>query len=642
MKRFLKWFFGILITLIILVVAAAISLPYLIDPNNYKDQIIAQIKPHMLGRDLKIPGKIKLSVFPWLGVEIGDTVIGNADGFVLKPFMTIKQSRAHIRLLSLLTKTPEIGSLDIDGVVLNLQRDAEGRNNWSDLAKAKAPTKAQLHKTALTTTTAPAAAAAMIIPRLKVEGIHLKDATINFDDRLNKNEIVISKLNIDAGPIDQFNPIPLRGQLNYYSKTQGLVAASAFATTVAFTPAMKFVNLQQLVINTNIAGETLNNKTIATSLKVPELKIDLDQEKVEAKPFHLRVNNMQSDGRLNLRRFSNPIIQLVLNMQELDLDSLLPAHSKAVAPVPTTTNDTAAADTSPAIFAALIPLKTADMQGTLNFKKLTFNHLQFENVRLNLLARGGHISALPDATLYQGSYQGDLQIDVNKLPVRVRLKQELHNVPMGPITLALTGKESLTGTANMEGQFFSEGNTLDEITRQLNGDATFNIRDVELTLMDVEQLVLQKWYDKLKLADKQQAGKKVTAFDSVRGTIRVQNGIAYNHDFSAVAQRVHLTGSGQANLVKQTVDYTLITIPKKSMAINVGNTSYDLKDKRIPTYIRGPWSKVDVQNDLGGLMKADVQSAIDTKKQAAQDKLKTRVDEEKAKLKDKLQDLFKR
>jgi AsmA protein len=638
MKRFLKWFFGILIFLIVLVVGTVISLPYLIDPNNYKDQIIAQIKPHMLGRDLKIPGKITLSVFPWLGVDIGDTVIGNADGFVLKPFITIKHSRAHIRLLSLLSKTPEIGSLEFDGIVVNLQRDAEGRNNWSDLMQTQAPAKTTLHKTAFTTGSA---AAAVVIPRLKVEGVHVKDATINFDDELNKNDIVISKLNLDAGPIDEFNPIPLRGQLNYYSKTQGLAAASAFATTVAMNPAQKLINLQQLIINTNIAGETLNNKTMTTSLTAPDLKLDLGQETVEARPFHLKLNNMQSDGRIQLHKFSNPSIQFGLDMTALDLDSLLPAPSKTTAPVPTTTGSDAV-DTSPAIFAALIPLKTADMQGTVNVKKLTYHHLQFDDVRLNLLARGGLISALPEAKLYQGSYQGDVQIDVKKLPVNVRLHQELHNVPMGPITLALTGKESLTGNANIEGQFFSQGNTVDELTRQLSGDATFNIRDVQLTLMDVEQLVLQKWYDKLKLAEKQQQGKKVTAFDSIRGTIRVQGGVAFNHDFSAVSQRVHLTGSGQANLVKQTVDYTLITIPQKSLMIKLGGASVDLKDKRLPTYIRGPWANPDIKNDLGGLVKADMQSSVDSKKQAEQEKLKSRIEKEKAKLKGKLQDLFKR
>jgi len=642
MKRFLKWFFGILVFLIILIIGAAISLPYLIDPNKYKDDIIAQIKPHMLGRDLKIPGKIKLSVFPWLGVDIGDTVVGNAEGFVLKPFITIKHSRAHVRLLSLLTRSPEIGSLEIDDVVLNLQRDAEGRNNWSDLSKAQAPAKAQPHKSALTTANAAPAAAAMFMSRLKVDGIHLKNATINFDDRLNKNEIVISKLNVDAGPIDQLRPIPLRGQLNYYSKTQGLVAASAFATTVDFKPADKLIDLQQLVINTNVAGEALNNKTIATSFTTPNLKVDLDRETVEAKPFHLNLNKMQSDGSLHLHHFSNPSIQLSMNMQELDLDSLLPEHKQAVAPVPTTTDSTSGEDTSPAIFAALIPLKTADMQGTLSFKKLTYHHLQFSDVRLSLLARGGLISALPEAKLYDGTYKGDLQINVKQSPVRVSFRQQMQNVPMGPITLAFTGKESMTGTANMEGQFFSQGNTLNEITKQLNGDATFNIRDVQLTLMDVEQLVLQKWYDKLKLAEKQEAGKKVTAFDSMRGTIRVQSGVAFNHDFSAVSQRVHLSGSGQANLVKQTVDYTLITIPKKSLAVKLGGASVDLKDKRLPTYIRGPWANPDIKYDLGGLMKADMQNSVETKKQQAEDELKAKVEQEKEKLQDKLKGLFKR
>ena len=641
MKRFLKWFFGILVFLIILIVGAAISLPYWFDPNQYKDQLIAQIKPHMLGRDLKIPGKIKLSVFPWLGVDIGDTVIGNADGFVLKPFMTIKHSRAHIRLLSLLTDNPEIGSLEFDDVVLNLQRDAEGRNNWSDLSKAP-PAKAQLHKTALTKAAAAPAAAAAMMSRLKVDGVHLKNARINFEDHLNKNEIVISKLNVNAGPINPQQPIPLRGQLNYYSKTQGLVAASAFASTITFKPASKQLDLQQLVVNTNVAGETLNNKTISTSLKAPNLKVDFNQETVEVKPFNLSLNTMQSDGSLRLHHFSNPSIQLSLNMDKLDLDSLLPEPTKPVAPLPTTTDAASEVDTSPAIFAALIPLKTADMQGTLTFKKLLYHHLQFSDVRLSLLARGGLVSALPEAKLYQGRYKGDLQIDVKRLPVHVRLRQELDNVPMGPITKAFTGKESMTGTANMQGQFFSQGNTLNEITRQLNGDATFNIHDVQLTLMDVEQLVLQKWYDKLKLAEKQQPGKKVTAFDSVRGSIRVQGGVAFNHDFSAVAQRVHLTGSGQANLVKQTVDYTLITIPKKSLVIKLGSASVDLKNKRLPTYIRGPWAKPDIKYDLGGLMKADMQSAVDAKKQAAQDKFKARVEQEKEKLKDKLKDLFKR
>ena len=142
MKRFLKWFFGILLFLVVVVVGLAIALPYLVDPNQYKNEIIAQIKPHMRGRDLQIPGDIKISVLPWLGFEIGKVVVGNADGFVLKPFMTVDKAKAHIKLMSLLTETPEIGSLEFSGIQVNLQRDAEGRNNWSDLAGTTTKTSA--------------------------------------------------------------------------------------------------------------------------------------------------------------------------------------------------------------------------------------------------------------------------------------------------------------------------------------------------------------------------------------------------------------------------------------------------------------------------------------------------------------------
>lgn len=636
MKRFLKWFIGILLFLIVVVVGLALSLPYLVDPNKYKPDIIAQIKPYMHGRDLKIPGKIKISVFPWLGVDIGDTVVGNADGFVLKPFMTIKNARAHVRLLSLLTDSPEIGSLDMEGVVVNLQRDAEGRDNWSDLSKASTPTRPPAKTPSAGATVA--AAPAMLMARLKIDGVHLKNASINFEDNKNKNDIIISKLNVDAGPINQLNPIPVRGQLNYYSKNQGLVAASAFATTVSFKPDDKVIDLMQLVINTNVTGEALNNKTVTTSFKTPVLNVNLTQETVDAKPFQLGLNKMQSDGKLHLKRFSNPSIQLTMHMKELDLDSLLPAPKPAA---DSNTPDSATA-ASPAIFAALIPLKTADMQGTLSFDKLKYHGLQFSDVRLGLLARGGLISALPDAKLYDGTYHGDIQINVKTLPVSIRLRQEMRNVPMGPITLAFTGKQSMTGKANFDGQFFSSGNTLDDVTRNLNGDASFHIHDVQLTLVDVEQLVLQQWYDKLKLAGKQDANKKVTAFDTIRGTIRVVNGIAVNRDFSAVSQRVHLSGSGQTSLVTRTIKYTLYTIPKKSFVIKLGNSSVDLKNKRLPTYINGTWSNPEVKYDLGGLMQAGIQNRMDEKKQEARDNLKTKIENEKDKLKDKLQNLLKR
>ena len=324
MKRFLKWFFGIIIFLVIVVVGLAISLPYLIDPNQYKPELIAQIKPHMRGRDLQIPGDIKISVLPWLGFEIGKIVVGNADGFVLKPFMTVNQSKAHIKLLSLLGDTPEIGSLEFSGINVLLQRDAEGRNNWSDLAKASA-TQAQ-PKPAATT-----ASQAFAIPLLKVQGLHLSDVTIWVEDKQAKDTLTLSKLNIDAGPIDQLNPIPIRGKFNFHSKKSELASASAFAANLVLSQDFSDITFEQFTLNTNISGAIVNNNTIKTSLKVPSLSVNLAKEQIAAKPFYLRLNDMDSEGRLNLHRFENPVVRLGWEIKRLDLDALLPAMQKQLA-----------------------------------------------------------------------------------------------------------------------------------------------------------------------------------------------------------------------------------------------------------------------------------------------------------------------
>lgn len=645
MKRFLKWFFGILLFLIVVVVGLAIALPHLIDPNQYKDDIIAQIKPHMRGRDLQIPGDVKISVLPWLGFEISKVVVGNADGFVLKPFMTLEKAKAHVKLLSLFTKTPEIGSLEFSGIQVNLQRDAEGRNNWSDLSKAAPVTKNAPPPSVPT--------AAFAMPLLKVQGLHISEVTIWLEDKQAKDTLTISRLNIDAGPIDQLNPIPLSGKFNFHSKKSELAAASAFAMNLVFSKDNPDIVFDKLVMNTNVSGAIVDNNTIKTQLRVPSLKLNLEKETVEAKPFYLKLNDMDSEGRVNLRRFDNPIVRLGWEVKKLDLDALMPAVQKKVAaPKKETEEDIPQLqsietgekiDTSANILAPLAMFKNSDLQGTLKIDQLRFNKLDFTEVKINLLARGGLVSALPEAKMYGGSYSGDLQIQTTLSPPRLRSKQELRNVPIAPIMKALYGKETLTGSMNFNGQYFSEGQTQDAITAHLHGEGQFNIQNAQLKTADVKQLLLGKWYDKAEFVQDKEEGKEVTAFESMRGSINIKSGVAYNKDFTAISRRVHLKGDGYANLNNTQVKYTLTAIPKKSIAFSLGGHAYDLKDKNIPTHIGGSWSDPIIDNDIENVFKEEFkQSELYQKKRAEEDKLKEKLQQEEDRLKDKLKSLLKK
>ena len=666
MKRFLKWFFGILFFLIIIVVGAVIALPYIVNPNDYKDEIIAEIKPHMHGRDLQIPGDIKLYIFPWLGVEVGEVVIGNAEGFVLKPFMVIKNSKAHIRLLSLLSDQPEIGSLEFRDVTVNLQQDPEGRNNWSDLAQAETTstgTTGGLVKVANSPASKPTESKPeFTLPSMKVEGLHFYNVRVEFNDQKANDVITLTKLNLDAGPINQFNPVPLKGKFNFHSKKNKLTAASAFATTMVMTSTLDDFSFKKFIMNTNLSGKAVNNNVIKTSVKIPDLNIKTKEEKITAKPLSLQIDNMKSEGRLTIKRFEKPIIRFALQMGTLNLDKFIPAKTETAdekkqdrAVGETAAGKTTVAtdsdiptvddligdkpipvDTTNTLFAPLAALKETDMQGVISIEELQMKDLVATKVKANLQARSGLISAIPSAVLYGGSYDGNIQVQIKAIPALLSTKHTLRNVQMGPLTKALTGKESLTGQANMQGQFFSTGGTLEAITENLNGDGQFSMRDARIKTLDVKQLILKENYEKLEFAKESDEDKQVTVFTTMRGTIRVKDGIAYNKDFNAISRRIHLKGAGYADLVKKNVKYTLTLIPKKSFGFNMGSSRFDLKNKRIKTHFTGPWSNIDVDNDLEEVLKAEFkQSDLYKKKRAKEEKMKDEIKQEKEKLEQK-------
>jgi AsmA protein len=264
------------------------------------------------------------------------------------------------------------------------------------------------------------------------------------------------------------------------------------------------------------------------------------------------------------------------------------------------------------------------------------NKLDLSEVKINLLARGGLVSALPEAKLYGGSYTGDLQIQTRTKPVTLRSKQDVRKVAIGPIVKALYGKETLTGEVNFVGQFFSEGETQAAITSHLNGDGQFHVSNAELKSMDMRQLILGKWYDKVKFAQEKNPDKEVRVFDSMRGSIRIKSGVAYNKDFLAISRVADLRGDGYANLNTTQIDYTMNVVPKKSLAFSLGGHTYELKDKVIPTRVTGSWSDPKIDYGIDDVYKDEFkQTAVYKKTQAAEEKLQGKLQQEEDKLKDK-------
>ena len=150
MKRALKWLgisFGIFILVII---AAMVILPSVIDVQKYKP-LLESKGSEMTGRPLSVGGDVKLSVFPWLGVSFADVSLGSPKGFAEKEFASVKALNARVKLLPLLSRNLQLTAV-IDKPKILLVKNKDGSVNWSfgkDDAAAKKEKKEPAEKTEL-------------------------------------------------------------------------------------------------------------------------------------------------------------------------------------------------------------------------------------------------------------------------------------------------------------------------------------------------------------------------------------------------------------------------------------------------------------------------------------------------------------
>ena len=114
--------------LVVLLLILLLAVRFFINPNDYKDRI-ARVVKNSTGRELSLPGEIKLSVLPWIALELGPATLGNPPGFGDEPFAAVKHMALRVRLLPLLRRQLEIGRIEVDGLDLRLRKNASGRGN---------------------------------------------------------------------------------------------------------------------------------------------------------------------------------------------------------------------------------------------------------------------------------------------------------------------------------------------------------------------------------------------------------------------------------------------------------------------------------------------------------------------------------
>src|SRR5579864_5453552 len=133
---------GIAIAVIVVVlIAAVLIVPHLIDVNQYHGQIQSQLEKR-LGRQVTL-GNMGLRLFP-PAFDVENTTIAEDPQFATnRPFATADKLAVSVKFWPLLRKQLEVNSLELVHPHIELVRNAQGVWNFATLGQESKPTAAQ-------------------------------------------------------------------------------------------------------------------------------------------------------------------------------------------------------------------------------------------------------------------------------------------------------------------------------------------------------------------------------------------------------------------------------------------------------------------------------------------------------------------
>jgi len=666
--------------LALLIIVAAVVVPMVIDPNDYKDDIAAAVEAKT-GRTLTIEGDIGLSVFPWLAVEIGPTRLSNAPGFSDRPFAAVKQVSVRIKLLPLLHKQVEMGTVVLDGLQLSLETRADGKTNWADLAAHEA---AQA-KPAPEAAPAEPSGDQLALAGLAIGGVRISDANVLWDDKKQGARYQVEGLSLRTGAIEPGATVPVElgmqldvseppvkgpvnfsGEVSLSQDSQTIRLAKSELTTdlkgeglpggalksrLGFDSVVHLdsgeldmpklvVDLLGLTLEGTVQGKQLfNAPAVNADLKIREfvprqliealgqplpvvsdatvlgkadasLKLAATADSARVSDLRLRLDDSSINGNLSVANFAKPAIRFDLHLDKIDVDRYLPPQTgEPAVPVTPTTAAAAGAQMFP-----VDTLRALDVDGSLKIDQLKAYQLNSTDIVMKLVAKGGQIRVHPaQANMYQGSYNGDLNLDVRGKQPKISMNEKLAGVQVGPLLKDMSGKDVLSGATRASAVLTTGGQTPELLKKNLNGTLDFAFTDGAVKGFNLAAL-LRKAQAQLKGQPvPPEEGPDQTDFSELTGTATVTNGVISNRDLMAKSPLLRVEGTGDVDLPAESLDYLLTAKIVGSLKGQGGKELDDLKGVSVPVQISGTFAEPKYQVRLDKVLKDTTEKKVKEK-----------------------------
>lgn len=353
----------------------------------------------------------------------------------------------------------------------------------------------------------------------------------------------------------------------------------------------------------------------------------LTKTSAELKNITLDFDDTTATGMLAVADFAAKALRFDLSVNRIDADRYLPP------PVEQPAN----AKTEPPTEIPVDALRALNARGDLSIGEATFAGIKFTKLRLGVNGRDGKVRFHPaEASMYGGTYRGDIGLDATGSVARVSLDEHVSDIDFAPLFRDFFETDRVSGKGHANVKLAGSGRTTEDIMKTLDGSVDFKVVDGALEGADL-------WYEirRARALIKQQAipertGAARTPFDALTGSGTMKNGVLTNNDLNVAMQYLKVTGRGTIDVPNSALDYrlvaTVLKIPREGA--DTANEQ-DLIDAQIPVRVTGALTDPKVRPDLEGYLKGQVKQRIEEEKEKLEEKVKEKVG-------DKLRDLLRR
>jgi len=521
MKKGMKITGIIILSFVLLVIAAAFILPYLVSLDKYKG-IVEEKVGQALHRDCSI-GKLRISILPTLGARIENVVISNPPGFSQTPLLSLKALKVRVKVIPLLFGRKEIAGLTLDRPVVFIEKDPQGRLNIPYMEQAgKSERRGTLESGRVKTDESKA------LQGLSLSKASIKGGKFIYLDRTTTpaNRTEIEEIDFDLRDLSLDRRIQYKLSLQW---SPNEISLEGWVGPLGRTIDLKNIPLQgRLQVNFPDLASLMKKLSGGEAATLQgALKADLSFEGKKGSSFKTQGAITMNDlivsqairlkgvvaltGDLTVPVQGNPLFSLEADSSHFDIALV---EKKKGAEKETPSKKKPGGEKQTAHKGGL------DVRGRLKIKEGTFQGTDFRNLLVVGEMRGGVVRLTQfTCAAFKGTVEGDGSFDMADDPSPFRMKAKVTEVDVDTLVNAFSSsKNTLKGKLNGEVALGGVGLSFDAFKKSLTGNGNMRIKDGEIPWLNLINRLVQALGGK-------GGGKEKTTFDDLSTAFTVKNGM---------------------------------------------------------------------------------------------------------------------